>query len=272
MPKRANGTTLRAVSFNVLQAGAKKFPLENRRDSVIACLRDMDPDVFGVQEALWGQLQDLMDGLPYYACVGRGRDDGHIGGEFMGLYYRTNRFVLKRAEVFWLSETPEVPGSKSWNSACVRCATVAILLDRTDGTTLGVCDTHLDHISAEARAKGAELIRKRLPTYGKDIAWVVTGDFNTAPGSPPYRAMVSPEINDLRLTDTFAKTNPNAPPDTGSFHGYSGKVGTARIDFIFSGPQWEPLAAGINQFKYRGTYPTDHFPVWADLKRLKVEK
>jgi len=269
VPERAKGTTLRAVSFNILYAGNKKFPWQNRRESAIACLRDMNPDVFGVQEAEWIQLLDILDVIPGYTCVGRGRDDGHVAGEFMGLFYRTDRFVLKQAEVFWLSETPDAPGSKSWNSACVRCATVVILIDRTDGTTVGICDTHLDHISAEARANGAQVIRERLPRYGKDVAWVVTGDFNTAPGSAPHVALLDPKVNELRLTDSFAKVHPDAPRDTGSFHGYTGKVGVTRIDWILCGPEFEPLAAGINNHKYRGAYPTDHFPVWADLKRNK---
>jgi len=269
VPARAEGTTLRAASFNILQAGAKEHPWSERRDSVLDCLRDMDPDVFGVQEALWGQLQDLMDGMPGYTCVGRGRDNGHTGGEFMGLFYRTSRFVLKKGGVFWLSETPDVPGSKSWNAACVRCATIAILIDRTDGTSIGICDTHLDHISAEAREKGAQVIRKRLATHGADVAWIVTGDFNATPGSAPYRVMVGSESGSLRLTDTFAAANPNAPKDVSSIHGYKGSLGKSRIDFIFCTPPFTPLAAGINQNQYRGTYPTDHFPVWADLKRSR---
>ncbi len=269
VPARAPETTLRAVSFNILYAGNKKFPWADRRDSVVAALRDMDPDVFGLQEAEYGQLLYLMDRLPEYACIARCRDDGHTAGEAMGLFYRTNRFILKTAETFWLSDTPEIAGSNTWGGACVRCATVAILIDRTDGRTVGVCNTHFDHVNAEARAKSGQLVRRRLPEYGKDIAWILTGDFNTTAGSAPYVALTDPKINALRLTDTFAATNPNAPADASSFHGYDGTLGKRRIDFIFCSQEFEPLAAGINQFKYLGRYPTDHFPVWADVKRVK---
>jgi len=266
MPALATSTTLRVASFNILQAGNKAYPWEERRDSVAACLRDMDPDIFGVQEALIGQLDDLMDAFPDYTCIGRGRDDGGTRGEFMGLFYRTNRFVLKQAEVFWLSDTPEIPGSNTWGAACVRCATVAILIDRDNETSLGVCNTHLDHISAAAREKGAALIRKRLPTYGKGLPWIVTGDFNSPPGSVPYVALVEPEGSELRLADTFAAVHPSAPPATSSLHGYVEKFKGTRIDWILASPEFKPLAAGINQFKYRGRYPSDHFAVWADLK------
>jgi len=266
MPARAAGATLRVASFNILQAGNKKFPWDERHDSVADCLRDMNPDIFGVQEGLWRQLEDIVNAMPGYTCIGRARDDGHTKGEFMGLFYRTNRFVLKQAEVFWLSDTPEVVGSNTWGAACVRCATVAILIDRTDGTTLGVCNTHLDHISAVAREKGARLIRQRLSSYGHGLKWVATGDFNSPPGSAPHRALVGEETRGLPLADTFAVVYPTAPPDTASFHGYTDDKKASRIDWILASPEFRPLAAGINKSKYRGRYPSDHFAVWADLK------
>lgn len=266
MPARAEGTTLRAASFNILQAGNKKFPWEERREAVADCLRDIDPDVFGLQEVLWSQLEYLADALPNYTCVGRGRDDGHLASEFMALFFRTNRFILKKADVFWLSDTPEVAGSNQWGGACVRCATVAILIDRTDGTSVGVCNTHLDHISAAAREKGAKLIRQRLSSYGSGLKWVVTGDFNTKPGSAPYVALVGAQAGRLPLIDTFAAVHPSAPPDTASFHGYAESKKESRIDWILAGPALKPLAAGIVQFRYRGRYPSDHWAVWADLK------
>jgi len=267
VPARAEGTTLRVASMNILTAGNRRHPWKDRRRAVADCLRDINPDIFGVQEAEWKQLQFLMDALPGYTCVGRGRDDGHTGGEIMGVFYRTDRFVLKQAEVFWLSDKPEVPGSNTWHAACNRVATVAVLIDRTDGTSLGICNTHLDHVSAEAREKGAALIKRRLPTYGGAIAWVVTGDFNATPGSQPYKNLVGGSSSP-RLLDTFALVHPNAPAATSSFHGYQENPPEgARIDWILVTPDFEVLAADICRFKYRGIYPTDHFPVWADLKR-----
>lgn len=265
-PAPAPGTTLRAASFNILTASNKEFPWGNRREAVAACLSDVDADIFGLQEALWVQLDYLLEVLPDYTCIGQGRDDGHRANEFVPVFFRTNRFVLKHAEVFWLSDTPEVPGSNTWGADCVRCATVAILIDRDNETSLGVLNTHFDHISATAREKSAELIRKKLPTYGKGLPWIVMGDCNTSPGSPPYLTLVSREGGDPLLTDVFAAANPSAPPDTRSFHGYTDSKKEGRIDWIFASPEFTPLAAGIVQSKYRYRYPSDHFAVWADLK------
>lgn len=269
VPPRAAGTTLRVASFNILYGTKEGFEWSTRRESASACVRDMNPDVFGVQEALWSQLEDLMDTLPGYTCVGRGRDDGEREGEVMAIFYRTERFVLHSAATFWLSDTPEMPGSNTWGAACNRTATVAILIDRTDGKTLGVCNTHLDHVSGKARDNGSALIRRRLAMYGKNLAWVVTGDFNARPDSRPHENLVGP-AGEVKLVDTFATVHPSAPSATSSFHGYAGKPRAgSRIDWILASPHFEPLAGDINQFEYRGRLPSDHYPVWADLKRIE---
>jgi endonuclease/exonuclease/phosphatase family metal-dependent hydrolase len=271
VPARAEGTTLRVVSFNVLYAANKQHPWAQRRAAFMQAVRDMDPDVFGVQEAEWVQMESILDDLPAYAAIGRGRDDGHRKGEIMGLFYRRGRFVLRDADTFWLSDTPEVAGSNTWGAACNRCATVAVLIDRTDGTSIGVCDTHFDHVSVPAREKSADLIRRRLPTYGAGLPWVVTGDFNSNPHSKPYETMTG-EAGGIRLIDTFATVHPDAPSSTSSFHGYESQPPAgSRIDWILATRQFQPLAGGINQNPYGGVYPSDHFPVWADLKATRRE-
>lgn len=272
MPARAEGATLRVASFNILWTGNRKHPWEKRREAVVDCLRDIDADIFGLQEAEWAQLLYVMDALPGYSCTGRGRDDGLLRGEFTPLFYRTNRFVVLSAETFWLSDTPELPGSNTWNAACNRVATIAILIDRTDGTSLGICVTHMDHVSEQARRKGSALIRRRIARYGDGLAWVVMGDFNARPGSVPHNNLVGPG-GKVQLLDTFAAANPNAPAETSSFHGYAGRPSPGqRIDWVLATADLQALAAGICKFKYRGIYPSDHFPVWADLKRVGANK
>ena len=119
-----------------------------------------------------------------------------------------------------------------------------------------------------ARVNAAGLIRRRLAMYGKDLAWMVTGDFNARPGSTPHETLVGPD-GEVKLVDAFAAAHPDAPPETNSFHGFQIEPsGESRIDWILATPAVQPLAAGINQFEYRGRLPSDHYPVWADLKRI----
>jgi len=266
-PARAEGTTLRAASFNILYAGNKKHPWAERRAAVVAAIRDMDPDVFGVQEAEWSQMLDLLDALPGYAAIGRGRMGGYTGSELTGLFFRRDRFVLVDAETFWLSDTPGTPDSNTWGAAFPRTATVGILIDRTDGAPIGVLNTHFDHMGATAREKSAALLQARLPQYGKGLPWVLLGDFNADPGSKPHQTLVGPG-NALGLIDSFAVLHADAPADTSSFHGYAGQPRAgSRIDWVIVTPGIRPLAGAINQHEYGGMLPSDHYPVWADLKK-----
>jgi endonuclease/exonuclease/phosphatase family metal-dependent hydrolase len=66
-------------------------------------------------------------------------------GEFCAIFYDSRRFVALDSGTFWLSQTPQIAGSKSWNSQCVRkidyiyvdpaweVERAEIVLDRVDG-------------------------------------------------------------------------------------------------------------------------------------------
>src|SRR5690625_2434080 len=77
-------------------------------------------DIVGLQEVLSYQLDDLTERLPYYGWVGVGRDDGHQKGEYSPILYRKDKFDLIATNTFWLSESPETPGSKSWDTSITR--------------------------------------------------------------------------------------------------------------------------------------------------------
>jgi len=96
-----------------------------RRDWAGSIVRLYAPDVLGVQEALAGQVADLAVRAPDMGWVGVGRDDGVAAGEFAAIFYRAARLSLLAKGTFWLSKTPEVPGSRNWKACCVRIVTWA---------------------------------------------------------------------------------------------------------------------------------------------------
>ena len=49
-----------------------------------------------------------------YEVLGVGRDDGQEKGEMTALYFKCERFQKLESGHFWLSETPDIPGSKNW--------------------------------------------------------------------------------------------------------------------------------------------------------------
>jgi endonuclease/exonuclease/phosphatase family metal-dependent hydrolase len=180
---------LRVMSFNIRydtpSDGANGWP--NRKDWVASLIRFHEADAIGVQEALARQLTDLDARLPGFARVGVGRADGKAAGEFSAIFYRTDRLELIDSGTFWLSQTPEVAGSKGWDTAIERIATWARFRDRQSGCRFVHLNTHFDHMGEEARRESARLIRRRLVTLSGGLPYVVTGDLNAAPTSVPYR-------------------------------------------------------------------------------------
>jgi endonuclease/exonuclease/phosphatase family metal-dependent hydrolase len=176
----------------------------------------------------------------------------------MGVFYRKDRLKAIDSGNYWLSETPEEPGSIAWNMSLPRMVTWAEFEDVNNGRRFHYVNTHFAHRreDEDARTRSARLIAERLRKLPASSAIVMTGDFNTDAGSEPYKVLT--EI----LRDTWtAVANPTGP--TGTFHGFSGKPRTARIDWIlFRGPlkavSIETLTDNEN-----GRYPSDHFPVLA---------
>src|SRR5689334_14278278 len=151
---------LKVMTYNIRYDnpgdGVNAWP--NRIEKVTALIRKYNPDIIGVQEALHHQLQDLVRVLPDYSYVGVGRDDGKVKGEFSAILFRNSRFGLLSDSTFWLSETPQIPGSKSWDAAITRLVTEAKFFDKELRTDFIVFNTHFDHIGKEARMNSGAYI------------------------------------------------------------------------------------------------------------------
>lgn len=229
-----------------------------RMHKVFALIRKYDPDILGIQEAIHHQLMDLLHNLPEYDYIGVGRDDGKTNGEYSAILYKKDRFDILQQSTFWLSQTPEVPGSKNWDAAITRVASWGKLKDNKTKTTFLVINTHFDHIGKEARRKSAELLKQKALELGQNNPLIITGDLNCTREEPPYAAMMDPK--GIALIDPV----PGTPP--GTFCSFKVNSITCRaIDYIFHSPHW--MATGYiviqdNDGKY---YPSDHLPVLTTL-------
>ena len=174
---------IRAMSYNVRYATSKDGDnaWDNRKQGTIAMLNALQPDVFGVQEALQSQVNYISEQAPEYKNVGVGRDDGKTAGEFMSIFWNSKTIEMLQWGTFWLSTTPDKP-SRSWSSACNRTATWTLMKYKKTGNHFVYINTHLDHASAKARTEGLKLIVskfKELNPYGYPM--ILTGDFNVTP-------------------------------------------------------------------------------------------
>lgn len=254
---------LRVMSFNIRYGLAKDG--ENRwskRDTFVAdVVTDFQPDLLGIQEAMGFQADFLKTNLTEWKYFGSSRDQ-NPDGEQCGIFVRTGRFEVLEDGQFWLSETPQVKFSKSWDSSLPRIATWVRLRDRVTSRKVLFLNTHFDHRGAKARFQSAVVIREFVDQQPKDQSMIVTGDFNCAIKSAPYTALLATD----RLNDTWMTKNPSPLPNEGTFNGFQGKDDGARIDWVLCSPDFSVVNADIVKTSRNGKFPSDHFPVTAVLR------
>jgi endonuclease/exonuclease/phosphatase family metal-dependent hydrolase len=248
------------VRFGMADDGEDSWP--HRRDLVARVIRDYDPAVLGVQEALRFQLDEIEGALPHLGEIGVGRDDGDEEGEYAAILFDRRRLHVLAQGTFWLSDTPEVPGSATWGNRVTRLATWARFRDRDTGRTFYVFNTHWDHESQQARERSAALLLERIRArdVGADPV-VLTGDFNAGEDNPAFRALLAAPGG---LHDTFRALHPDEG-GVGTFNGFHGDRDGPKIDAVLASPAWRTLSAGIDRTSEGGRYPSDHFPVTATL-------
>jgi endonuclease/exonuclease/phosphatase family metal-dependent hydrolase len=263
---------LKVMTFNIRYdsggsgPGAWSSGTEPRRDRVLSVVRDELPDVLGIQEALVHQVNDLASGLEGYEVFGVGRDDGEMSGEYMGVLYRTSRLTRIDGGHFWLSTTPEVPGTVFAGSGSNRMATWVVLRDALTSRGLFFLNTHWDNVSASSRELSGALIHERLETLAGSLPRIVTGDFNEGSDASGVKALLSAASTpDRTLLDAYREAHPEVRPDEATFHDFTGGTAGVPIDFVLHSAPFTAVDAAIVRTSFQGAYPSDHFPVTSVL-------
>lgn len=235
----------------------------NRRDQFIGQIRLMKPAILGLQEVVRGQQADLERAFPTYTFLGLPRESGPMG-ESSNVAFDRTLFDLKSSGTFWLSPTPGVP-SKGWDAAYSRVATWAHLIRRSDGRRFLAVNTHLDNEGQKARLEGARQITRWISANrAPGEAVIVTGDFNTGPGTPPIQEMTHSKLG-LRDAHDATRTPPVGPDGTWNDFVTLPKE-SSRIDFVFASPTLSVERYAVLAWHGEGGRPaSDHFPVVADL-------
>ena len=263
---------LKIVSFNIRYGTAAdgENHWDKRRDLVLETIQGLNPDLLGTQETLKFQRDFLAEKLGDYDCLGVGRDDAKDAGEMMALYFRRSRFEKQDGGHFWLCETPEKAGSKSWDSSLPRMVTWVKLRDKEQKSGLPILflNTHFDHKGPVARLESAKLLRQKATELGSNCLVVVTGDFNADEGSPPYEALFADVDGKASpVVDSFRQLHPQKNADEGTFSNFKPtNVSGPRIDWIAVSRDWQLVSAEIVRTARDARTPSDHFPVAAKVK------
>ncbi len=214
------------------------------------------PDIIGFQEVTPMHYSYLTDTLKGYDNVIEYRDNSALH-EACPVFYSTTRFELKDKGSFWLSETPEVM-SKDWGAACYRICSYVILKEKDTGKELVVFNTHLDHISDEARIKGINVVLEKIKQFG-GLPSIIMGDFNADESSETYAAATGLFLDAKYQTENTMKG--------ATYQCWGKKLSDENIDYFMISKE------GIRVNKYRiidttydDVYPSDHFPIMMSIE------
>jgi endonuclease/exonuclease/phosphatase family metal-dependent hydrolase len=244
------------IRYGTAQDGENRW--NARRDLLFDVIREQDPDVLGLQEALDFQIDEILAALPAYAVVGVGREDGRRAGEFAAILFRKDRLRVAESATFWFSDTPGVAGSRSWGNSVTRICTWARFIDR-EGRGFWHYNVHLDHQSQPSRERSAALLRQRVDARSVPAEpAIVTGDFNVGERNPALEILRA-----AGFLDTFRVQHPDERR-VGTYTGFKIDNDTGeKIDYILVQPGATVLRADIIRTARDGRYPSDHFPVVA---------
>ena len=262
----------------------------------------MAPEIFGAQEVLHGQLQDMLKALDGYASIGIGRDDGKQAGEYEPVFYKKDKLKLLDHGDFWLSETPDKPGL-GWDAACIRLCTWGkfqrILPDsgahrrglfrrapQVKTQVFYFFNLHMDHVGVVARREAAKLVVAKVKEIAKGAPVFITGDFNVDQDNEIYTIFTQSGI----LKDSYDAARIRFA-ENGTFNAFKTEYfTTSRIDHVFVSPNTKVEAYGVltNSYwtpdeidetlkssdapqeitfdNYIRRNPSDHYPVFVRVR------
>lgn len=289
---------VKILSFNVRLSTANdgNDRWELRKDLLLSVMQEGNYDFIGAQEVITSvkdevnQIKFLAENLKDYGTIYLSREKDPNRGEGTPVFFRKDRWMIDSEDqgTYWLSDTPEVPGSITWKgqSSCPRVCTGGLFhrIDEKGGKTgksLYVYSTHFDHVGEIPRQKAADLIFEKISSRkNKDAPVVLMGDFNCGEKSPAIRFLKGETVvldgeektPRMKMLDSFRVVHPEEK-SVATFHGFRGpqfdgngvnEIGE-KIDYIFITPDLKASESEIMHINENGRYPSDHYPVRATL-------
>jgi len=265
--KKSNVDVLKVMTFNIRY--------DNPRDSINAwpnraaflCrfLKDEDPDLIGMQEVLAHQYDYIDSVMTGYSSVGVGRSDGAKKGEMNPVFFKKERFDLIRTRTFWLSDTPDVAGTKAWGANLPRIVTWVELSEKTTSEHFYFFNTHFAHDSDSARILSSGLLLNRVDSIADGFPFVVTGDLNMLISGKGYEILTGPYESVPLFTDTYAVSEKRPTGPAYTFNGFSDSTSAGRIDYVFVRTGMKVLEHRTFIRKEHGVFISDHWPVMATI-------
>jgi endonuclease/exonuclease/phosphatase family metal-dependent hydrolase len=266
--------TINAMTYNIRldteSDGADAW--EFRKHGLTDQIKFHEPDVLGIQEGLYHQVEHLNDALHDYSYVGVGRDDGGKSGEFSAIFYDTRSLERLEHGTFWLSESPEI-ASVGWDAALKRICTYAAFKHLSSSQTFWVFNTHFDHKGEVAREQSAAMIISQIDRINvQGDPFLLMGDFNAVPASSPISTILD-SMDDAKEQASLVAFGPDGTvrfraDETAGRFGIDQPI-TRRIDYIFvSKGNWNVFKYAVLTDSSNLKYYSDHLPVFVEAAPL----
>ncbi|MDD6032526.1 MAG: endonuclease/exonuclease/phosphatase family protein [Oscillospiraceae bacterium] len=258
---------IRVASFNLKHDSvfARRNRWAVRRELVRQVIEQTRPAILGVQELMPAMREDLRSLLADYSAFGFGRSR-NLGGEESAILVSSGNRVCSDS-TFWLSRHPNRQGSRAFFAIFPRICTVCEVDLEGIGRRIRVFNTHLDHICGPARTLGARTILQVMHRLNQkeQLPCILMGDMNTGPGSYPIQLLSNNlhQYPDIRLHNLYESLGEDEI--FGTYHGFKGRTDRAPIDYIFYSDEFTVERAYIDTTSLEGQYPSDHFPLVAEL-------
>lgn len=248
----------RIMTLNILNNrvfGYGKMRFERRIAAIEEMIRETEPDLIGVQELTKGMMPLMKPIFETYGMCGESRHS-RINNEYTVILYRKEKFELIREQTYWLSDTPELPGSRVSMSQFPRTVSFALLKDRSSDTELSFFCTHLDLNFASVRRRQAQVLRNLILEHHRGSFTVVCGDFNDVKNSDALCAVYEAGLRD---------TSDDSLGSTLRERGGSARYHNRPIDHILISDEIKEYAVTKIDGKYGGCAPSDHYPLLAEI-------
>ncbi len=224
---------------------------------IIDLIYDYDADICGFQEGYhnWErELKPLDQDFDHYYLY------ADTNQEFIGMWWRKDRYELVDTDHFWLSPTPDHP-SKGWDGGfgipriCVRVS----LRELKSGKVIHYYNSHFDGSDISAR-ESAQLIIHKAEELGRGEAVFCSADFNMTTYSPGWYSMRT------FFKDVREEIAPENKQGTLCIYKEIGEDMHKLIDFIFyTGEGVQAKSYEVITRLYDGKFPSDHYGLIAEF-------
>ena len=242
------------IRFNNPSDGVNAWP--HRKQYLADLLLSYSPDIIATQEGRQDQLQEFLELLPDFEMITAHRD-WITERMYPTIFIRKKVFEVKSSFDKWLSETPDIAGSKSFDSAFPRLMTGVVLSHSSLSSPLLVINTHFDHIKPSTRTEQARVLCAQVhQVITTESRLILMGDYNDSPESETRKVI---ESNFSQLQDAWALFNKT---EETSHHGFNSEINAgSRIDWILVDEKAQVTKSFLDKSHRGDVYPSDHYPV-----------